>query len=83
MAALQAFRENFHLGPSLWMEIGTLVEEPDRATAATYWDLTGLTGAELGRAKKTENGAETVGRITVRTSCHSLLGLSKDREDHG
>lgn len=36
------------------MEIGTLLEEPDRATAATYWDLTGLTGVELGRAKKTE-----------------------------
>lgn len=31
------------------MEIGTILKEPHRATAAPYWDATGLTGVELGR----------------------------------
>lgn len=34
------------------MGIGKLLEKPDRATAAPYWDLTGLTGVKLGRPLK-------------------------------
>lgn len=33
------------------MEMTTILEEPDRATAAPYWDATGLTGVELGPQK--------------------------------
>lgn len=64
------------------MEIGTLLEEPDRATAATYWDSTGLTGVELGRPKKTEGGGggEAVGHRTGWISLHSVLGLCRRTE---
>lgn len=57
------------------MEIGTLLEEPDRATAATYWDSTGLTGVELGRPKKTEGGQWGTGRVgSPFTLCWDCVG---------
>lgn len=35
--------------------MGRIVEEPDRTTAAPYWDATGLTGGELGRPESLQD----------------------------
>lgn len=71
------------------MDVGKILEEPGRATAAPYWDLTGLTGVELGRPKKLRKLEFWCRPITMGpTKSLDLLWpfawtVSKDREDHG
>lgn len=62
--------------------MGRIVEEPDRTTAAPYWDATGLTGGELGRPESLQDsGGGVLGEGRERG--RGVLGQQWDQGQFG